>query len=155
MQMARANVKGGGIGSRVVKEVGYRTGKPATRISPGGASQIGESVGNKATDSNRMLRKSADPVREGSFPAGSIDAVKLGAAGTAQVSLTQIFNGPDCQRNPTSTAHWTNQSATWFGGMSPHLALSLREAAQCQNGQCRGKSRGARFQLAHRPASQS
>jgi hypothetical protein len=78
MQMARANVKGGGIGSRVVKEVGYRTGKPATRISPGGASQIGESVGNKATDSNRMLRKSADPVREGSFPAGSIGAVKLG-----------------------------------------------------------------------------
>jgi hypothetical protein len=68
----QSNVKGGGAGSRVTKEVGMRLGQPSMKYSPGGVSQIGESVGNRAMDNSaKKLTKGADAVREGSFPAGS------------------------------------------------------------------------------------
>jgi hypothetical protein len=44
---------GGGMGSRVVKQVSPRPGHVAQRIHPGGVSQLGQAVGNHITDGRR------------------------------------------------------------------------------------------------------
>lgn len=45
------NKKGGGIGSRQVREVPIRTGRGAQEMRPRGVSQYGSAIGNKATES--------------------------------------------------------------------------------------------------------
>jgi hypothetical protein len=89
----QSNVRGGGLHSAVVKNVSIKTGQPSTKYSPGGISQIGESVGNHATD-GKMLRKGADPVRAGAYPKGSVGAQPLGN----EVSLNVGGGGPGTGR---------------------------------------------------------
>jgi hypothetical protein len=48
------NKKGGGIGSRQVREVGQRLGRGAQEMRPRGVSQIGESIGNKSTETGKV-----------------------------------------------------------------------------------------------------
>lgn len=61
---------GGGMGSRKVTQRPVKTGSPAQGIRERGVSQIGSSLGNKSTNSGKMLRKAVEPVRGGPTPAG-------------------------------------------------------------------------------------
>ena len=53
---------GGGIGSAVNKNVGVRTGAPRHAVNERGVSQIGQQLGNKATDKARTLSGAAESV---------------------------------------------------------------------------------------------
>jgi hypothetical protein len=70
------NKPGGGLGSRVVTNRPVKTGMPARQQRPAGVSQIGSSIGNKSTDSGKMLTRSVEPVRAG--PIAGVGSVKLG-----------------------------------------------------------------------------
>ena len=60
----------GGPGSRSLSNVNtYFGGRPSERVSPAGVSQMGSSIGNKATDSGgKILRGGVEPVRGGAMP---------------------------------------------------------------------------------------
>jgi hypothetical protein len=71
------NKKGGGMGSRSMNApTTYFTGQPSTRINPRGVSQVGQAMGNHATDSGKILRGQPEPVRTG--PVGGMGSVELG-----------------------------------------------------------------------------
>jgi hypothetical protein len=76
MEMAKSNIPAGGIGSKVVKEVGVRNGTPARGINPGAVSQLGEAIGNHATQSGNRLPYRGEKYLVGKTPAGG--AVPLG-----------------------------------------------------------------------------
>ena len=86
---------GGGIRSNVNRNVGVRQGQPRREISPRGASQIGSSLGNKATYQPGTLGKSVEPVVTGkrgiSVPLGNALATNVGAGGvgTGRVNYGQ------------------------------------------------------------------
>jgi hypothetical protein len=80
------------------------SGYPASG-TPTNDVRLGESVGNKATDSSKMLRKSADPVRKGSFPAGSVGAVKLGNELAGNVGGGGPGTGREVMRSGTQGQH--------------------------------------------------
>jgi hypothetical protein len=81
MANSSGNVKGGGYGSKVHKEIGYRQGQPAAmRYSPKGVSQIGSSIGDHATERGKALPNGIEPVRAGLFPKGSVGGQTLGNA---------------------------------------------------------------------------
>jgi hypothetical protein len=65
-----SNKKGGGLGSRVVREVGVRNGAGANEMRPRGVSQIGQSMGNKATETGRTTGNSVEAVKGRALPAG-------------------------------------------------------------------------------------
>lgn len=68
--MKTGNKKGGGLGSKVHKEVGNRFGAKASNLNPRAVSQIGQSVGNKATDSGgKTVSKASEVMRRGALPA--------------------------------------------------------------------------------------
>jgi hypothetical protein len=87
-----SNKKGGGLGSRVVREVGVRTGTSARVMSPRGVSQIGSSMGNHVTESGKK-GQSVEPVRGAALPAGL--SVPLGNALATNVA----GGGPGKGRN--------------------------------------------------------
>jgi hypothetical protein len=64
------NKKGGGLGSRVVREVGVRNGASARVVSPRGVSQIGSAIGNKATESGKVKGNPVEAAHRGPLPAG-------------------------------------------------------------------------------------
>jgi hypothetical protein len=70
---------GGGPGSRAMHApTTYFTGRPSTRISPKGVSQIGSSMGNKAMDNGgKVLRGAVEPVKLGAM--GGMGSVPLGS----------------------------------------------------------------------------
>jgi hypothetical protein len=61
--------RGGGPGSRSLSNVTtYFGGRPSDRVSPGGVSQMGSAMGNKATDSGgRPLPNPASPLYKGNL----------------------------------------------------------------------------------------
>jgi hypothetical protein len=68
---------GGGIASKATHApTTYFTGQPSTRINPKGVSQIGQNMGNHATDKGKMLRGQPEPVRTGAV--GGPGSTKLG-----------------------------------------------------------------------------
>jgi hypothetical protein len=85
---------GGGIGSRVNVEKPVRVGNRAEAINERGVSQIGQSMGNKATDHTKRLA-SIEPVRgqqrrptqPSGFPLGNEVAAKTvcGPGGSREV----------------------------------------------------------------------
>jgi len=75
-QQKSGNKPAGGLGSRVVKEVPQRLGTPARGISPGAVSQLGEAIGNHATQSGNRLPYAGEKYLVGKTPAGG--AVPLG-----------------------------------------------------------------------------
>jgi hypothetical protein len=75
-QRTSGNVRGGGYGSRVVKEVGVRNGTPARGINPAAVAQLGGVYGDHSTDHSKVLPYRGEPYLVGKNPAGS--AVPLG-----------------------------------------------------------------------------
>ena len=59
--------RGGGPGSRSFSNVTtYFGGRPSDRVSPGGVSQVGENIGNHATDGGgKTLRGGVEPMMSG------------------------------------------------------------------------------------------
>jgi hypothetical protein len=97
--MAKNNSRaGGGIRSRQLVEPGVRTGQARREINPKAVSQIGSSMGNRATDSRRTVnsaenlvgqRRIASPplgnelaARTQARPGGSRDVSKSGSQST-------------------------------------------------------------------------
>lgn len=68
---------GGGPGSRALgKPTTYFTGQPSQRVNPGGAGQLGQTLGNHSTGNSKTLRNPATPMYGGSF--GGPGSTKLG-----------------------------------------------------------------------------
>jgi hypothetical protein len=102
-EMASGNRKGGGLGSRVVREVGVRNGTPAREMRPRGVSQIGSSMGNHPTEGGRKATRAVEPVRGAALPSAinvplgnEIAARGLGVGGGRDVSRSgsQCVHGP-------------------------------------------------------------
>jgi hypothetical protein len=102
---------GGGLGSRNVKEVPMRTGKPAYGVGPGWASQLGSNIGNHATESGRNLPYRGEKMHDGLTPAGGrvklgnevSAATKCGVGGSRTLygqSGSQRTYGPTAPGNP-------------------------------------------------------
>jgi hypothetical protein len=87
---------GGGPSSKALGVTTYFTGaKPATKISPRGVSQFGESIGNHATDGGgKVLRGGVEATRVGMMPAGGPGGVPLGN----EVALNVGGGGPGTGR---------------------------------------------------------
>jgi hypothetical protein len=114
MEMSKqTNRPGGGMGSRVVREVGVRNGAPASRVSPGGVSQIGSQLGNHSTGKGKILRGAVEPTYQGpmggmgSVPLGNQVATNVGAGGPGkgrvlygQSGTNQTYGAPN-PGNPT------------------------------------------------------
>jgi hypothetical protein len=74
-QRTSGNIRGGGFGSRNVKEVPVRTGTPARGINPAAVAQLGGVYGNHITE-RRETNYRGEPYLVGKNPAGG--AVPLG-----------------------------------------------------------------------------
>jgi hypothetical protein len=108
--MAKGNKVAGGLGSRVVRHVGYVNGRPATEIRPAGVAQFGSNLGNKSTDGSKKLTKAVEPVHGKPRPEGSPGGVKLGnelaanvgkgGPGAGYVQYGQA--GTNCQTGPAA-----------------------------------------------------
>ena len=107
--MAKAR-SGGGIAGKNVTRQGVRTGQPAREMRPRGVSQLGSAMGDHATDSGKILRKSVEPVRGALRPVGGPGGVPLGnqkaldvgkgGVGTGRVLYGQC--GTQGQRGPVA-----------------------------------------------------
>lgn len=91
---------GGGIGSAVNKNVGVRTGAPRHAVNERGVSQIGQQLGNKATDKARTLSGAAESVITSkvglSVPLGNEVALNVGKGGTAnRAPINNMARGLD------------------------------------------------------------
>jgi hypothetical protein len=104
--MKQTNKPAGGLGSRVVKDVGVRTGQPARGISPRGVSQIGASIGNHSTDQGTNLSYKGEKWFDGKTPAGG--AVKLGNELATRVGK----GGPGADRTVMRCGSQTGVSPT-------------------------------------------
>jgi hypothetical protein len=81
--MAKGHRPAGGIKSRVVSERPVRVGKGALKDNVKAVSQIGQAMGNKATDHSRLI----DPrerLRQGEM--GAMGAIPLGNQRSAELS---------------------------------------------------------------------
>ena len=76
--MASGNKKGGGSGSRVVREVPVRVGDRAKVVNPRAVSQVGQSLGNKAATGVGTTVKPAETFYGGRSAAGGPGGVVLG-----------------------------------------------------------------------------
>jgi hypothetical protein len=114
---------GGGIGSRVVKEVGMQDGRPAYRISEGGASQIGSSMGNHTTGGGKVLNKAVTPLRDGMYPANSVGGQKLGNELARNVGAGGAGAGREVMRSGsqhgTPMARGNGSGRDILGGFGP------------------------------------
>jgi hypothetical protein len=97
---------GGGINSNKAREVGMRNGAPAKTQRTQGVAQIGQSLGNHATDSGKKLGKSIEPVRGSVIP--GLGTVPLGNAVAASTvcgpggSRTVMRSGYQGQHGPAN-----------------------------------------------------
>jgi len=67
--MTKRNQPGGGIGSRsMAKTTIYNSGRPSQRVNPGGADQLGQSMGNHTMGSGRTLANPATPMYGAAMP---------------------------------------------------------------------------------------
>ena len=85
MAMKRGNSghrPGGGIASRQRVDKPVKVGAAAREIRPAGVSQIGSSMGNRATNGGRTISGAVEAVRGKALPAGL--SVPLGNAVAAQ-----------------------------------------------------------------------
>jgi hypothetical protein len=102
------NKAGGGINSRVVKQVPQRLGQKATGVSPGWASQIGEGIGNHVTGHGGRSATGyrGEAMRDGKTPAGG--KVPLGNSLTNNVGR----GGPGTGRTVHGCGSQTGVSPT-------------------------------------------
>jgi hypothetical protein len=83
--MAKAK-SGGGITSRNNRNVGVRTGTPRRKVNPGGASQIGMSIGDHITDRRTGSKYKGEQLYGGfgyntNIPLGNQAATNVGKGG--------------------------------------------------------------------------
>jgi hypothetical protein len=118
------NIKGGGPGSRVVKEVGNRYGQPRHQVNERGVSQIGQSLGNHITNQKGNASKAVESVitsKQGiSVPLGNaIAAQGLGVGGGrrlyGQSGSNQTYGGVAGQVRP--------QGADILNGFGPDSSI--------------------------------
>jgi hypothetical protein len=97
---------GGGIGSAVNREVGARTGRGAQEMRPRGVSQIGSSIGNKATESGKVKGIPSERIQGARLPAGL--SVPLGnetalRAGSGPGAGREVMrSGSNCVTGPVN-----------------------------------------------------
>ena len=84
---------GGGLGSKVNREVPVRVGRGAQEMRVRGVSQIGSSIGNKATESGKVKGVPSERIQGARLPAGL--SVPLGN----EVALNVGGGGPGTGRD--------------------------------------------------------
>jgi hypothetical protein len=100
------NKKGGGIGSRVNREVGVRTGAKAQEMRPRGVSQYGSAIGNKATEGGKVKGVPSERVQGARLPAalsvplGNETALRAGAGPGAGREVMK--SGSNCVTGPVN-----------------------------------------------------
>jgi hypothetical protein len=102
--MAKRN-PGGGIGSRVNREVAVRYGQRAERISEKGTSQIGQSMGNHITERKGTVSGAVEKVRGELRPQGTPGSVPLGNQIAGNVGKGGPGTGRDVQRCGSQGVH--------------------------------------------------
>jgi hypothetical protein len=90
-----SNKKGGGSGSKVVTERPVRVGDRARVVNPRAVSQIGQGLGNKATDSAGKTARPAETMYGAREPKGGPGGVPLGN----EVALNVKGGGAGAGRN--------------------------------------------------------
>jgi hypothetical protein len=108
-----AKVTGGGIQSRVNKEVPIRTGSAAKVVNPGGSDQLGQALGAMRDGNNHILNKAhttplygGNLAGPGSTPLGNslVNNVGSGGPGAGRTlygqSGSQGMQGPPAPGNP-------------------------------------------------------
>ena len=97
---------GGGIGSAVNREVGVRTGRGAQEQRVRGVSQVGQSIGNKATDTGKVKGVPSEVIQGKRLPPGL--SVPLGnetasRAGSGPGAGREVMrSGTNCVHGPTN-----------------------------------------------------
>jgi hypothetical protein len=87
---------GGGIGSRVNVEKPVRVGDRSRNVNPRSVSQIGQSLGNKATDSGgKTVRNPTETFYGGRAPQGGPGGIPLGNAKALDVGGGGVGKGRD------------------------------------------------------------
>jgi hypothetical protein len=72
------NKRGGGSGSKVVTERPVRVGNRSDIVNPRAVSQVGQSLGNKASTGSSKTVRPVENVYTGRLPAGGPGGVPLG-----------------------------------------------------------------------------
>jgi hypothetical protein len=90
-----SNKKGGGSGSKVVTERPVRVGNRSDVVNPRAVSQVGQSLGNKASTGSGKTVRPVENAYTGRLPAGGPGGVPLGN----EVALNVGGGGPGKGRN--------------------------------------------------------
>jgi hypothetical protein len=114
---------GGGLGSRVVREVPVRVGDRAKVVNPRAVSQVGQALGNKATDSAGKTVRPAETMygaREpeggpGGVPLGNSLATNVGGGGPGAGRKNYGQSGTNCVTGPVNPGlgRITDTRGTW------------------------------------------
>jgi hypothetical protein len=106
--MASGNKKGGGIGSRQVREVPVRNGRDAQEMRVRGVSQYGQSIGNKATMTGKIRGAAAEKVQGArlppalSVPLGNAVALNVQGGGPGKGRDYVSKSGSNCVTGPVA-----------------------------------------------------
>jgi hypothetical protein len=102
-----SNKKGGGVGSRVDGEVPVRNGTPARAMNVRGVSQYGSAIGNKATETGKVLGNPSEKVQGRALPAalsvplGNAVALNVGKGGCG-AGREVMRSGSQCVTGPVN-----------------------------------------------------
>jgi hypothetical protein len=110
---------GGGLGSRVNREVGVRLGDRSKNVNPRSVSQIGQQLSNHATERSGKVGSAAETFYGSRAPSGGPGGIKLGnqtaaEAGSGPGSGREVMrSGAQCVHGPV------NPGATRPGANKP------------------------------------
>jgi hypothetical protein len=90
----------------VNREVGNRLGKGAQEMRPRGASQIGSSIGNKATETGRVKGIPSERIQGARLPPGL--SVKLGNEKALDVGKGGVGTGREVMRSGSQCQYGTS-----------------------------------------------
>jgi hypothetical protein len=109
---------GGGLGSKVNREVGNRLGKGAQEMRVRGVSQYGQSISNKITDGGMVKGVPSERVQGARLPAGL--SVPLGNEVALNVGIGGCGTGREVMRSGSQcTTGPVNPGATRPGADKP------------------------------------
>jgi hypothetical protein len=121
MKRGSGHRPGGGIASRQRVEKPVKVGAPAREMRPAAVSQIGSSMGNRATNSGRVVSGAVEAVRGKALPAGL--SVPLGN----QVATNVGKGGPGAGRVLYGKSGTNQQHGPVAGSPKPQGREILRE----------------------------
>jgi hypothetical protein len=98
----KSNKKGGGIGSREVREVGNRTGAPRREVNVRALSQVGQALGNKSTEKSKVLNPVENFYTGRGYPStlGNAKALDVGKGGVGTGRNLYGKSGSQTQYGP-------------------------------------------------------